>query len=53
MKNVVVLIGAGQIGQALARRAGMGKHVVLADVRQDTPMQRPRFSALPHTPDTR
>ncbi|WP_129777311.1 SDR family oxidoreductase [Peristeroidobacter soli] len=34
MKNVVVLIGAGQIGQAIARRVGVGKHVVLADLRQ-------------------
>jgi predicted dinucleotide-binding enzyme len=30
MKNVVVVIGAGQIGQAIARRVGVGKHVVLA-----------------------
>ena len=30
MENVVV-IGAGQIGQAIARRVGVGKHVVLAD----------------------
>jgi NAD(P)-dependent dehydrogenase (short-subunit alcohol dehydrogenase family) len=30
MHNVVV-IGAGQIGQAIARRVGIGKHVVLAD----------------------
>ena len=31
MSDVVVLIGAGQIGQAIARRVGVGKHVVLAD----------------------
>jgi saccharopine dehydrogenase-like NADP-dependent oxidoreductase len=31
MSNVIVLIGAGQIGQAIARRVGVGKHVVLAD----------------------
>ena len=31
MKNVVVVIGAGQIGQAIARRVGIGKHIVLAD----------------------
>ena len=30
MSNVIVLIGAGQIGQAIARRVGVGKHVVLA-----------------------
>jgi NAD(P)-dependent dehydrogenase (short-subunit alcohol dehydrogenase family) len=32
-KDVVVLIGAGQIGQAIARRVSVGKHVVLADMR--------------------
>jgi saccharopine dehydrogenase-like NADP-dependent oxidoreductase len=31
MENVVVVIGAGQIGQSNARRVGVGKHVVLAD----------------------
>jgi predicted dinucleotide-binding enzyme len=30
MESVVVVIGAGQIGQAIARRVGVGKHVVLA-----------------------
>jgi NAD(P)-dependent dehydrogenase (short-subunit alcohol dehydrogenase family) len=35
MKDVIVLIGAGQIGQAIARRVGFGKHVLLADMRQD------------------
>jgi len=35
MKNVVVVIGAGQIGQAIARRVGVGKHVLLADLRLD------------------
>lgn len=34
MKEVVVVIGAGQIGQAIARRISAGKHVVLADLRQ-------------------
>jgi NAD(P)-dependent dehydrogenase (short-subunit alcohol dehydrogenase family) len=33
--NVLVLIGAGQIGQAVARRVGVGKHVLLADLRPD------------------
>lgn len=32
--SVVVVIGAGQIGQAIARRVGVGKHVVLADRRE-------------------
>lgn len=35
MTNVIVLIGAGQIGQAVARRVGPGKHVLLADMRSD------------------
>ena len=33
--SVIVVIGAGQIGQALARRVGVGKHLLLADMRQD------------------
>jgi NAD(P)-dependent dehydrogenase (short-subunit alcohol dehydrogenase family) len=35
MRNVIVVMGAGQIGQAIARRVGVGKHVVLADMRPD------------------
>lgn len=35
MSNVIVLIGAGQIGQAIARRVGVGKHVLLADLRAE------------------
>jgi saccharopine dehydrogenase-like NADP-dependent oxidoreductase len=35
MTNVVVVIGAGQMGQAIARRASTGKHVLLADMRPD------------------
>jgi predicted dinucleotide-binding enzyme len=34
MPDVVVLIGAGSIGQAIARRVSAGKHVLLADLRQ-------------------
>ena len=34
-KDVIVVIGPGQIGQAVARRVGVGKHVLLADLRQD------------------
>jgi NAD(P)-dependent dehydrogenase (short-subunit alcohol dehydrogenase family) len=34
-KKVIVLIGAGSIGQAIARRVSSGKKVVLADLRQD------------------
>jgi NAD(P)-dependent dehydrogenase (short-subunit alcohol dehydrogenase family) len=35
MSNVVVVIGAGSIGQAIARRVGAGKHVLLADLRRE------------------
>src|SRR5690242_6351413 len=35
MKDVVVVIGPGQIGQAIARRVGVGKHVLLADLRRE------------------
>jgi NAD(P)-dependent dehydrogenase (short-subunit alcohol dehydrogenase family) len=35
MTNVTVVIGAGSIGQAIARRVSAGKHVVLADLRED------------------
>jgi NAD(P)-dependent dehydrogenase (short-subunit alcohol dehydrogenase family) len=35
MKNVIVVIGAGQIGQAIARRVSVGKHVVLSDMRPE------------------
>ena len=34
-KQVVVVIGAGLIGQAIARRISAGKHVLLADLRQE------------------
>lgn len=34
MTDVIVLIGAGSIGQAIARRVSAGKHVLLADLRQ-------------------
>jgi NAD(P)-dependent dehydrogenase (short-subunit alcohol dehydrogenase family) len=35
MRNVIVVIGPGQIGQAIARRVGVGKHVLLADLREE------------------
>jgi NAD(P)-dependent dehydrogenase (short-subunit alcohol dehydrogenase family) len=34
MSEVTVVIGAGQIGQAIARRVSAGKHVLLADLHQ-------------------
>jgi NAD(P)-dependent dehydrogenase (short-subunit alcohol dehydrogenase family) len=35
MSNVIVVVGPGQIGQAIARRVGVGKHVLLADMREE------------------
>src|SRR3954464_16091728 len=35
MTNVIVVIGAGSIGQAIARRVSAGKHVLLGDLRQE------------------
>jgi saccharopine dehydrogenase-like NADP-dependent oxidoreductase len=35
MTDVVVVIGAGSIGQAIARRVSAAKRVLLADLRQD------------------
>ena len=35
MTNVIVVIGTGSIGQAIARRISAGKHVLLADLRQE------------------
>ena len=34
-KDVAVLLGTGSIGQAIIRRIGAGKHIVLADLRQE------------------
>jgi NAD(P)-dependent dehydrogenase (short-subunit alcohol dehydrogenase family) len=36
MRDVVVVIGSGSIGQAIARRVGAGKQIVLADLRSET-----------------
>jgi len=35
MSTVIVVIGAGSIGQAIARRVSAGKHVMLADLRPE------------------
>lgn len=35
VRNVIVVIGPGQIGQAIARRVGVGKHILLADMRPE------------------
>ena len=34
-KDVAVLLGTGSIGQAIIRRVGAGKHIVLADVKKE------------------
>jgi NAD(P)-dependent dehydrogenase (short-subunit alcohol dehydrogenase family) len=43
MSHVVVVIGPGSIGQAIARRVSAGKQVLLAGLRQKTLMRRPRY----------
>jgi NAD(P)-dependent dehydrogenase (short-subunit alcohol dehydrogenase family) len=35
MSDVIVLVGSGFIGQAIARRVGAGKQVLLADLREE------------------
>ncbi len=35
MTSVIVVIGAGSIGQATARRVSADKHVLLADLREE------------------
>lgn len=35
MSEVLVVIGPGSIGQSIARRVGAGKHVIVADLRED------------------
>jgi NAD(P)-dependent dehydrogenase (short-subunit alcohol dehydrogenase family) len=35
MPETIVVIGAGQIGQAIARRVSAGKHVLMADLRRE------------------
>ena len=34
MKDVIVVVGAGSIGQAIARRVGAGRHVLLASLHE-------------------
>lgn len=34
-EQILVVIGSGSIGQAIARRVGAGKHILLADIRQE------------------
>ena len=35
MPDVIVVVGAGSIGQAIARRVSTGKRVLLADIREE------------------
>lgn len=35
IKKIIVVVGAGVIGQAIARRIGAGKHILLADLLQE------------------
>lgn len=35
MKQVITVIGSGSIAQAIARRVGVGKHILLADIKPD------------------
>lgn len=35
MDSVIVVVGPGSIGQAIARRVGAGRHVLVADIRQE------------------
>lgn len=39
MKEVVVVVGAGFIGQSIARRVGAGKHVLLANLTEQSSIQ--------------
>ena len=53
MSQVNVVIGAGSIGQAIARRVSAGKQVLLADLRQenaDAPLSVEQNKALATTP---
>jgi NAD(P)-dependent dehydrogenase (short-subunit alcohol dehydrogenase family) len=45
MAEVVVVIGAGSIGIAIARRISTGKHVLLADLREDPIMAAAKVMA--------
>jgi 3-hydroxyacyl-CoA dehydrogenase len=47
MPSVIVVIGAGSIGQAIACRVGAGKPVRLADLRQDNKLPRELEMAWP------
>jgi len=46
MTDVTVVVGAGAIGQAIARRVSSGRHVVLADLKRDNAEQAARVLEL-------
>jgi predicted dinucleotide-binding enzyme len=48
-KEVVVVVGPGQIGQAIGRRVGVGRHMLVADNRAENVKARPIRSAMPDT----
>ncbi len=43
MQNVMILVGAGQIGVAIARRLGYGMKIVIGDNKQDHAAQMSRL----------
>ena len=45
MTEVVAVVGAGSIGIAIARRVGAGKHILLADLREETAKSAARVLA--------
>ena len=44
MQKVTVVIGAGAIGIACARRVSRGRHIVLADLKARTAHEKAEFS---------
>jgi NAD(P)-dependent dehydrogenase (short-subunit alcohol dehydrogenase family) len=46
MTDVTVVVGSGSIGQAIARRVSSGRHVVLADLKQENAEQAAKVLEL-------
>lgn len=46
MPDVTVIVGAGSIGQAIARRVSNGRHVVLADLKHENAEQAAKVMEL-------
>ncbi len=57
IKDIIVLVGAGQIGMAIARRIGFGKEIFVADWKLENAqaiakvMTEAGFDAVPHKTD--